>query len=143
MFFNIQPAYMTDLTIIIEGEKGMENQPDTNSFVPEYKDTMQSGYGATQQSRDFGDMRYFPDVAVLEDMYQQWNAELQNPERSPRSIKEINVLLGRLIFEIAYRNGTSHRETEMLENTFQSDAYTPATQQIFTIESAQHEQRAA
>lgn len=121
----------------------MEKQSETNSFVPEYKDTMLSGYGATLQSRDFGDMRYFPDVAVLEDMYRQWNAELQNPERSPRSIKEINVLLGRLIFEIAYRNGTSQRETESLENAFQSEAYTPPAPLIFNVENAQHEQHAA
>lgn len=121
----------------------MEDQPEADSFVPEYKDTMQSGYGATVQSRDFGDTRYFPDVAVLEDMYRQWNTELKNPERSSRSIKEIEVLLGRLVFEIAYRTGTQRRETENLESAFRADAYRPPVQQMFSTENLQHEQRAA
>jgi hypothetical protein len=55
------------------------------------------------RSRDYGDKRYYPDYGELRAIGDTWADELDNPLRSERAKKQIQVLIGRITFELVSR----------------------------------------
>lgn len=81
----------------MEKDKGYYEAPEAK---PE---DVPSLYAEMYRSRDYGDARVRPDDAELRSIGSYWTAELNSEYRSPRARKEIDLLLGRISFELVMR----------------------------------------
>lgn len=68
------------------------------------------------RSRDYGDTTQYP-TDHLEHIGQYWSAEKRSPWRSERCREEIEVLVGRVAFELTMRD----REVEQLDKLYEAD----------------------
>ncbi|MDB5186726.1 MAG: hypothetical protein JWM07_198 [Candidatus Saccharibacteria bacterium] len=114
----------------------MEHQPQVEAEEQEQPDTFLSEYRASLQSLDYGDVRVFPDTSALIRLSDYWADEMQNPERSGRSKKEIEKILVRISFELHSRNFPMKSQIESLEETLALEFDNPEL-------AASQEQRAA
>lgn len=80
---------------------------------PRVEDTP-SLYAEMLRSRDYGDRSRYPNDEALRAMGDYWADQLHSPERSPRAKKEIDVLLGRISFELVMRQNDLLREIDQL-----------------------------
>ncbi|HEX7484110.1 MAG TPA: hypothetical protein VF281_03080 [Candidatus Saccharimonadales bacterium] len=79
----------------------MEQQTET---LPVIEQGHASLYGDLQHSRDFGDKNYYPNTQALRDLREHWLARRENEfENSPRAQHDIDLILGRLAFELRQR----------------------------------------
>lgn len=101
----------------------MEHQPDAETEIQSKVAEIPNGHAVNLQSRDFGDKRYFPNLSDLEEMRLEWSLLAREPERTPRSIEEINRVIGRLVFEIDRRSREIGGEITSLESLFEAETY--------------------
>jgi hypothetical protein len=74
-------------------------------------------YGDMHRSRDFGEVKQWG-TGELYELGNYWKDQLGNPERSPRARKEIDLLIGRVAFELVMRN---RDHVELSKQQFEED----------------------
>ncbi|HET8884549.1 MAG TPA: hypothetical protein VFM68_03710 [Candidatus Saccharimonadales bacterium] len=81
----------------------MEQIVQTREKAPSKVNLRASLYEEMLQSRNYADKNAYPDIENLEQLEGHWQNAQSDPERSRRGIKQIDVLLGRIAFEIMMR----------------------------------------
>lgn len=81
-----------------------------------------------QKSTDYSSEEIFPDVAQLRELAIHWKLQQCDPERSPRSRPDIEKILGRLIFEIVYRERKTNTNAETTFDTVSAELNAEMTQ---------------
>lgn len=118
----------------------MEHQPDAETEMLAKPDNFESEYAALKRSRDYGDIRIFPNINELQRLGGYWKNEQNSPNRSARGKKEIDKIIGRLTFEVHSREYPARKEAiTNLESVFQLEAFSAPLHEA----SLNHEQQAA
>jgi hypothetical protein len=62
-----------------------------------------SELGDLKHSRDFGDKRVYPNIQNLQETQEYWKERRLDPDANERSIAGIELILGRVSFELTMR----------------------------------------